>query len=888
MSEEDGEQTTLQAIEWCTNLQCLIEISAEHLEGLRTQCLTRAVLTQQEIRRIEAKLVKLFSTQLVAKSRIPSEELEASGCDLFPSLQLWLKVVGLSPPAVQMVCCRYSSMEALMESGEAELRALLPAAGAAEDEVRRLARAMHNMKKYTESQLVGEPCGSPDLPLYWDSWEATSPSLRRRPRSSVSSSDETQQSESSAPTPSESSVHSQPTPYELTQSLPAPAPTEPSPPRTPPASRSGRDGATPSASRRHHTGLREPSAAAGGDPAALTKSRSHESQLTGRLEGDAASQPRSEAEGAESVEQALRSPGAAASPAPSTVTHTPTKSTSLQAPRSPHTPTLMPGSMSHVIKHKFAKTFKVSTCDLCKKQMIYGLRCRECKYKCHRHCEEHVPPSCGLPRKYVDFFIDQVNSQSVDRLQGNASPLVAGKHQRKSQSSGYLHRKPPHGYPNYNNSSISIPAFQGQDSSSNTSSCNSSAPSSPAYLLATPPASASPLQQFNFPEVGAATAAEPGAVTVEPLPPAPPTPPPPPAPAPPPPAAQPVGVASQDSDKTMSQTSASTSTDSERTVASRLDSQDSTVSDTDGLPRQNSLSLREWDIPFEEVRLGDVVGRGRFGVVKKGHWHGEVAVKLLNMEDDDALEQFKRDVATFRKTRHENLVLFMGACMCPPQLAIITSFCKGKPLYNLLHVHKEKFNLTKISNIAKHISLGMGYLHARGIVHKDLKSKNIFVDNITGTVVITDFGLFSLTKLCPNLGYRHRLHIPKGWLCYLSPEIVRCLRPGDNRDLPFSMSSDIFAFGTVWYELLSGEWPWKDQPAEATIWLVGRGMKQSLANIQASRDVKDLLMKCWNYHQSERPDFTELLSILERLPTKRLARSPSHPTQLSRSVESVF
>ena len=53
MSEEDGEQNTLQAIEWCTNLQCLIEISAKDLEGLRTQCLTRAVLTQQEIRRIE-------------------------------------------------------------------------------------------------------------------------------------------------------------------------------------------------------------------------------------------------------------------------------------------------------------------------------------------------------------------------------------------------------------------------------------------------------------------------------------------------------------------------------------------------------------------------------------------------------------------------------------------------------------------------------------------------------------------------------------------------------------------------------------------------------------------------------------------------------------------
>ena len=62
MSEEDGEQSTLQDIEWCTNLQCLIEISAEHLEGLRTQCLTRAVLTQQEIRRIE---VGIFSITMI-------------------------------------------------------------------------------------------------------------------------------------------------------------------------------------------------------------------------------------------------------------------------------------------------------------------------------------------------------------------------------------------------------------------------------------------------------------------------------------------------------------------------------------------------------------------------------------------------------------------------------------------------------------------------------------------------------------------------------------------------------------------------------------------------------------------------------------------------------
>lgn len=109
--------------------------------------------------------------------------------------------------------------------------------------------------------------------------------------------------------------------------------------------------------------------------------------------------------------------------------------------------------------------------------------------------------------------------------------------------------------------------------------------------------------------------------------------------------------------------------------------------------------------------------------------------------------------------------------MKPPRLAIVTSMSKGMTLYTHIHLRKDKFNMNKTTIIAQQISQvnilfcrnvicnlistccylqGMGYLHARGIVHKDLKSKNIFLEN--GKVVITDFGLFSVTKLC----YGHR------------------------------------------------------------------------------------------------------------------------------------
>lgn len=79
---------------------------------------------------------------------------------------------------------------------------------------------------------------------------------------------------------------------------------------------------------------------------------------------------------------------------------------SLQVPKSPRTPTVTRG-MGHIIAHRFIKTFKVmTTCDYCDKQMFIGtgLKCTDCKYKCHRDCESKVPPSCGLPQELFDEF----------------------------------------------------------------------------------------------------------------------------------------------------------------------------------------------------------------------------------------------------------------------------------------------------------------------------------------------------------------------------------------------------------------------------------------------------------------------------------------------------
>lgn len=88
----------------------------------------------------------------------------------------------------------------------------------------------------------------------------------------------------------------------------------------------------------------------------------------------------------------------------------------MQVPKSPHTPVITRG-MGHIIAHRFTKTFKMmTTCDYCDKQMFIGtgLKCKECKYKCHRDCESKVPPSCGLPQELFDEFKRSVQGDGTN------------------------------------------------------------------------------------------------------------------------------------------------------------------------------------------------------------------------------------------------------------------------------------------------------------------------------------------------------------------------------------------------------------------------------------------------------------------------------------------
>ncbi|XP_035767460.1 serine/threonine-protein kinase B-raf [Neolamprologus brichardi] len=120
---------------------------------------------------------------------------------------------------------------------------------------------------------------------------------------------------------------------------------------------------------------------------------------------------------------------------------------------------------------------------------------------------------------------------------------------------------------------------------------------------------------------------------------------------------------------------------------------------------------------------------------------GDVAVKMLNVTapTPQQLQAFKNEVGVLRKTRHVNILLFMGYTT-KPQLAIVTQWCEGSSLYHHLHIIETKFEMIKLIDIARQTAQGMDYLHAKSIIHRDLKSNNIFLHEDL-TVKIGDFGL---------------------------------------------------------------------------------------------------------------------------------------------------
>ncbi|KAL5548115.1 hypothetical protein UlMin_003346, partial [Ulmus minor] len=194
------------------------------------------------------------------------------------------------------------------------------------------------------------------------------------------------------------------------------------------------------------------------------------------------------------------------------------------------------------------------------------------------------------------------------------------------------------------------------------------------------------------------------------------------------------------------------------------------------------------------------IGASGFGPVYKGKLSTgkEIAVKRLSKESRQGLKEFKNEVQLISKLQHRNLVALLGCCIQGEEKLLVYEYMPNKSLDNFIFGLNRGLLLDweKRFNIIMGIARGLLYLHQDTklqIIHRDFKASNILLDN-NMKPKISDFGLARIFGGGENEGETKKV---VGTYGYMSLEYAIKGK--------FSIKSDVFSFGVVLLEIISGK-----------------------------------------------------------------------------------
>nr|KAG5695020.1 hypothetical protein BaRGS_015844 [Batillaria attramentaria] len=485
-----------------------------------------------------------------------------------------------------------------------------------------------------------------------------------------------------------------------------------------------------------------------------------------------------------------------------------------------------------VLSHNFGRKtyFSLTFCDMCRNLLFQGIRCQTCGLKFHQRCEDKVPRTCqgdlevyfrqqrDSSREHMRQFLSDATNQG-SRSPGMQSPRST--HQSRPPAPQLGQRERSTSAPNVcvnlvNNTDYTT---HHQETRRYREPINTRTYQSQTSNMLTPPApspSGSPTKSAHSSPTSGSKHVRPRAKSVE----------------------------------------------------------------TDpGKRRARRDSNEDWEIPNEEIQYDSRIGSGSFGTVFKAQWHGPVAVKKLNVSEPTPaqMQAFKNEVGVLRKTRHYNILLFMGL-VSKPHLAIVTQWCDGHSLYQHLHVKETKFRMDQLIMIAKQTAQGMDYLHAKSIIHRDLKSNNIFLTEVMTENMTVKIGDFGLATVKTRWSGSHQFQQPSGSILWMAPEVIRMKEQN-----PYTFQSDVYAFGIVLYELATTELPYTNiNNKDQILFMVGKGyLRPDLAKCRSEtpKQFKRIVQDCLQFVREDRPLFPQLLASLESLylSIPKIKRSKSEP-----------